>query len=62
VPLDAVEVAAFVDEVVVEEDFTLVANVVELAFVTEDAADVGDEPPAPQTNGVGPGISYVVRV
>ena len=54
VPLDAVEVAALDDEIVVE-DFTLVVNV-------EDVAVVGDEPPAPQTNGVGPGIVYVVKV
>jgi hypothetical protein len=63
VPLDAVEVAALDDEVmVVVEDFTLVAKVVEVAFAVEDVAVVGDEPPAPQTKGVGPGIVYVVKV
>lgn len=61
VPLDAVEVAALDDEVVVE-DFTLVVKVVDVAFAVEDVAVVGEEPPAPQTNGVGPGIVYVVNV
>jgi hypothetical protein len=61
VPLVAVEVAALDDEVVLE-DFTLVANVVEVVFVVEEVVLVREEPPAPQTNGVGPGIVYVVNV
>ena len=72
VPLVAVEVAT-VDIEVVVEDFRLVVSVVEIAFdvkavdvafvdEAEDEAVVGLEPPAPQTNGVGPGIVYVVKV
>ena len=60
VPLEVVEVAALIDEVV-EEDFTVVI-VVETTFEVDDAAVVGEEPPAPQVNGVGPGITYVVSV
>ena len=55
IPLEAVEVAAFVDEVV-DEDLTVVI-VVETAFEVDDAAVVGEEPPAAQVNGVGPGIT-----
>lgn len=55
VPLLAVEVAALLDEVVVE-DFTLVVNVVDVGFAVEDVAVVGEDPPVPQVNGVGPGI------
>ena len=58
VPVDAVDVAC---EEVVVEDVTLVVKVVGLACEVDDAAEV-DEPPAPQKNGVGPGISYVVSV
>jgi hypothetical protein len=57
VPLEAVEVAALLEEVM-EEDFT-VDRVVDEAFVVEEAdfVVVDEAPPAPQTNGVGPGIS-----
>jgi hypothetical protein len=61
VPLEAVEVAALVDDVV-DDDLTVVI-VVDTGFVVVDeAAVVGEEPPAPQVKGVGPGITYVVRV
>jgi len=59
-------VASVVDVIFAVED--VVFTVEDVVFIVEDVlfaledTVAGEEPPAPHTNGVGPGIVYVVKV